>query len=29
VGIRPNHSYFEEKDDGFIVLKAAEEEALE
>jgi hypothetical protein len=29
VGIRPNHAYFQQKDDGFIYLKASEEEALE
>lgn len=29
IGIRPNHAYFQQKDDGFIYLKATEEEALE
>lgn len=29
IGVRPNHAYFQEKDDGFIYLKASEEEALE
>ena len=29
LGIRPNHAYFQQKDDGFIYIKATEEEALE
>jgi hypothetical protein len=29
VGILPNHAYFEQQDDGFIYLKASDEEALE
>ena len=29
IGIRPNHAYFQQKDDGFIYLKATEEEALD
>lgn len=29
VGILPNHAYFEQQDDGFIYLKASDEDALE
>ena len=29
VGILANHAYFEQRDDGFIYIKATEEEALE
>jgi hypothetical protein len=29
VGIRSNHAYFEMRDDGFIYIKASEEEALD
>lgn len=29
VGIRTNHAYFEQRDDGFIYIKASEEEALD